>query len=638
MSELGYNGNSVLLGPKEELTFTQHDMDEYIKCMEDPLYFIENYVKIINVDHGLVPFSMWPFQRHMIKTFHENRFVIGKYCRQSGKSTSVISYLLHQALFNENYVIAVLAHKGSTSRELLSRIKKLYESLPPFLKQAAIRWNQGDLEFGNGSKVLAAATTSASIRGFSINLLYLDEFAFIPKNQADDFFRSVYPTVSSGKTTKILMTSTPNGLNMFYHMWMDAVEGRSTYKAVEAHWSEVPGRDEKWRSETVRNIGIEKFRVEFETEFLGSSNTLISGEHLRRLRYRDPIRITEKGAFRVYEEPVKREPLRGIRDDHTYAIMVDPSRGQNQDYSAFSVIDVSEIPYKQVATFKDNKISPILFPTMVHNAARYYNDAFVLIEISDNGQQVADILHYELEYENIVKIEARGKNGQRISAGYKNKVQFGLKQSTATKRMGCANLKLLIEMNKLVIWDAPTIMELTTFVASKDSFAAEEGNHDDLAMSLVIFGWFANQRFFKEAVSNNIRQVIQKEMMDLEDEDLLDFYIDDHGYEDYNVLEAQTRNWQQIRRANNPFESDYEVGSDDWRELLIGPDEIARQRIIKDKYSGRPLGQSADDEDLQQEQVKDGSMDSRPTEVQSANPWHKESFNALLKQAMTKKA
>lgn len=541
----GYLGNVNLLNDTDTVSLTKEQLIEFVKCSQEPIYFVKKYMKIVNVDMGLVPFELWPFQEKMIKSFHDNRFTICKIGRQSGKSVTVIAYLLHFALFNENKTVAILANKGFTARELLGRLKTAYEHLPNWLKQGIIVWNKGDIQFANGSRVIAAATSSSAIRGQSVNLLYLDEYGFVPNGQAEDFFRSVYPTISSGITTKIIVTSTPNGLNHYWKMWKDATEERSLYVPIEVHWTEIPGRDEKWKEETIRNTDSVQFEQEFGCEFLGSSHTLISAAKLRTMAYVNP-KYSQNG-FDIIEESVPGK---------IYAIMVDVARGQGLDYSAFSVIDVTEIPYRQVAKYRDNEISALLYPTIIYNAAKKYNDAYVLVEISDIGQQISDILHYELEYENLVKIQLKGRQGLQVSAGHVKRIAFGLKQSVTTKRIGCANLKTLIESDKLIVQDSDTIMELTTFTSQKDSFKAEEGNHDDLAMTLVLFGWFTAQRHFKDALKEDIRKVLQQEQLNIIDEEMAPFGIIDNGVD--SPVDDNDRlfdNWMNDRMKKYPLDS-----------------------------------------------------------------------------------
>ena len=263
MSE-GYLGNSNLKKVGIDISFTEEEATEFIKCSQDPVYFIRKYVKIVNVDHGLVPFDMWSFQEDMVRDFHANRFSICKMPRQVGKTTTTVGYMLWCVLFHEDYTIAILANKGQLAQEILSRLQKAYEYLPLWLQQGIITWNKRNIELENGSKIYAYATSAAGVRGGTYNLIFLDEFAFVPKNMADDFFTSTYPVISSGKTTKVIIVSTPCGLNHFYKMWVDATEKRSLYKPIEVHWSQVPGRDEKWKEETIRNTSEEQFRQEFE--------------------------------------------------------------------------------------------------------------------------------------------------------------------------------------------------------------------------------------------------------------------------------------------------------------------------------------------------------------------------------------
>ena len=512
----GYLGNPKLKRVGEAISFTQDQALEIQKCLVDPVYFIKTYVKIVNVDKGLVPFDMWSFQESMVNEFHNNRFSICKMPRQVGKTTTTVGYMLWCVLFQEDYNIAILANKGQLAQEILSRIQKAYEYLPKWLQQGIIVWNKRNIELENGSKIYAYATSAAGVRGGTYNLVFLDEFAFVPHNMANDFFTSTYPVISSGKTTKVIIVSTPNGLNMFYKMWTDAIEERSTYKPLEVHWSMVPGRDEKWKEETIRNTSEEQFRQEFETEFIGSSATLISGTKLRSLAFHDPIETYD--GFSIYEQP---------QPGHFYIATVDPSEGVGHDYSTINVVDVTTTPYKQVAKYRNNKIALLLLPTVVYSIAVKYNEAFVLVETNSIGQQVVDILHYDLEYENIYKTEHHHIKGQSISGGFKRSVSFGVKMTKSVKKIGCANLKTLVENNKLVINDFDTIAEMNTFVRDKDTYKAEEGNNDDLVMGLVSFSWLTAQAFFKEATNTDIRKILAQENNMIEDDLVPVGFIDD---------------------------------------------------------------------------------------------------------------
>jgi hypothetical protein len=535
----GYNNNPNL--PREDYrhAFTQKEFDEFKKCADDPVYFAMTYMRIINVDRGLIPFEMWDFQQEMLMKFHTNRFSICKLPRQVGKTTTSVAYLLHYILFNESVNVAVLANKSAMAREILGRLQLAFEFLPRFLQQGVKEWNKGSIELANGSRIMADSTSGSSIRGRSFNIVFLDEFAFVPNNIAEAFFMSTYPTISSGKSTKVIIVSTPNGLNQFYRMWEDAVKQESDYVPIEIHWSMVPGRDEAWKEQTIRNTSIDQFRQEFECEFIGSTNTLIHPTKLRSLVWHNPIET--EGCLKIYKKPVP---------GRTYTMTVDVAEGQNLDYSTFSIIDVTEIPYRVVATYKNNKITPFLFPTVIVQNAKMYNDAFILVEINSVGLQVSDIIHFELAYDNLIKVEAKGKQGQQQTPGYKKRIAFGLKQSPQTKMIGCTNFKTLIESDKLIVNDVDTINEMMTFSADKKTFKAEEGNNDDLVMTLVNFGWLTGQKYFKENINNDIRKVLQDEQFNLMDDDVTpapiiddglgaNYEIDDRGtiwFEDINKM------------------------------------------------------------------------------------------------------
>jgi len=499
MSET-YLGNPQLKKANVPISFTEEQVKEYIKCSEDAEYFINRYVKIVNVDRGLVPFDMYPYQRKMITTFARDRFVITKMPRQSGKSTTVTSYILWKILFHNNQNVGILANKGRIANDLLSKIKLAYEHLPKWLQQGVTTWNKGDIELENGSKVLAAATSSSAIRGGSYNTLLLDEFAFVPRNIAENFFASVYPTISSGQSTQIIIVSTPSGMNHYYKMWIDAIEKRSLYTPIDVHWREIPGRDDKWRDETIRNTSEDQFRVEFETEFLGSTNTLIYPTKLREIAFHTPKK--DKWGLDVLDEP---------EANHVYTITADTAHGVGQDYSAFTVIDVSQIPYKLVAKYYNNTTQPMIYPEVILYAALKYNNAHIMVETNDIGMQVAEALHYELEYENVMTTMMRGRLGQKLNPGFVKKSAFGVRMTKQVKRIGCSNLKDLVESDKLILGDFDIVNELSSFVAKGNSYEAEDGHHDDLAMCLVIFAWMVRQTFFKDLTNTDVRRKIANE-------------------------------------------------------------------------------------------------------------------------------
>ena len=533
-----YLGNPRLKKSGITIQYTQEQFEEYSKCAADPAYFIENYVKIVNVDQGLIPFKLYSYQRTMVETFNDNRYSICKLPRQAGKSTTVTAYMLWLILFTDQQSIAILANKGRLANDMLGKIQLAYEYLPFWLQQGVTVWNKGNIELENGSKILAAATSSSAVRGGSYNLVFLDEFAFIQRNIAEQFFSSVYPTISSGTTSKIIIVSTPNGLNHYYKMWMDAIEKRSLYVPIDVHWSDVPGRDEQWKLDTIKNTSEEQFRAEFETEFLGSAHTLISATKLRQLAFTTPN--TNNYGVDIYDLP---EPK------HNYAITVDTSDGVGLDFCAFSVIDISEVPYRHVAKFYDNKISPNMLPDIIFRTGEFYNKAYVLIETNDgNGLQVAQTLHSDLEYDNVLTTTTKGRAGQSISGGFAGRTGLGIKMTKQVKRIGCTALKDLIEYDKLILRDFDTIRELSNFVRVKDTFKAEEGDHDDLSMTLVLFAWLTRQPYFRDLTDTDARGKIAQERMENIENDMLPAGFYDDGQEDdfENLEKSRYTSWNGV--------------------------------------------------------------------------------------------
>lgn len=519
MANLGYNGNTRLRRAYTQIAMSQHEVDEYLKCMNDPIYFTKTYMKIVALGKGLVPFDLYPFQEGMINTFINERFCICKIPRQSGKSITTIAFLLHSILFNNHYNVAILAHKGSAANQLLARLKLAYEYLPTWLQSGIVEWQKGNIELENGSKIGAFATSADGLRSGSYDAILLDEFAFVPDNIAEEFFESTYPVISSGAKTKIIIVSTPKGMNHFHTAWIRAEKKLSDYVPISVHWSQVPGRDEAWKEQTIRNTSEEQFKQEFETEFLGSSSTLLSSQKISQL-----IALVKKPDQKADHMDVYAEPVEG----HTYILSADVAEGQGMDYSCFSIIDVTTLPYTQVAKYRNNKIPPLLFPTEIYRWAQIYNQAFVLVEINSIGLQVADILHNDFDYEHLIRIKTATKVGQKMSPGTK-KTNLGLKQTIQTKKIGCANLKILVEGGKFDIFDLQTVTEFTTFVIHKTSYAAEPGKNDDLAMTLVNFAWLTSQPYFRENVGQDIRTVLQQEQMNIRDSEIMPMIQIDDG-------------------------------------------------------------------------------------------------------------
>ena len=527
-----YLANPNLKRAHVPIEFTSEQVEEVIKCSQDVVYFIENYVKIINLDEGLVPFNMYPFQQDMANMITDNRFSVIKTCRQAGKTTTSAAVILWHVLFNESYTIAILANKLSTAREILSRVQRAYENLPMWLQQGVIVWNKTSIELENGSQIIASSTASSAIRGYSINFLYLDEFAFVPRNLQDDFFTSVYPTIISGTNTKVVITSTPNGFDLFYKIWINSVENRNEYSNFMVNWWDVPGRDEEWKQKTIANTSEDQFRQEFDAEFLGSANTLISPNILKILAFIDPKSKHYDGSLSIYEEP---------EEGRNYFLVADVSRGVGIDSSAFIVYDVTEMPYKVVAAYKNNLIEPILYPEIIYQVARSYCEAFVMIEINDNGQQIADILHQDLEYENIVYTTVKGRAGQVLGAGFAPNTQRGVRTTKQVKRLGCVNMKTMIEKQQIILNDFNVINELSTFIHKGNGYEAESGAHDDLVMCLVLLSWATTQTFFKELTDTDFRAKILAEREKMWEDEVLPFAFYDDGQPE-NVMQINKQN------------------------------------------------------------------------------------------------
>ena len=546
MSEI-YLGNPNLKKANTQIQFSAKQIEEFMRCKNDPLYFTQKYVKIVSLDEGLVPFKPYKFQEKLIKRFHKNRFNICKMPRQTGKSTTVVSYLLHYAVFNDNVNIGILANKAKIAIDLLGRLQTAYENLPKWMQQGIIAWNKGSLELENGSKILAASTSASAVRGMSFNILFLDEFAFVPNHVADDFFASVYPTISSGTQTKVIIVSTPRGMNHFYRMWHDAERGKSDYIPTDVHWSEVPGRDAVWKEQTIANTSEQQFKVEFECEFLGSVNTLISPAKLKNMVYEAPI--MKNAGLDIYENSIP---------EHNYLMTVDVARGLGNDYSAFIVYDITNFPYKVVAKYRNNEIKPMLFPNIIYDVARGYNNSFILCEVNDIGDQVASILHFDLEYDNVLMCSMRGRAGQIVGSGFSGKKsQLGVRMTAAVKKLGCSNLKTLLEDDKLLTVDYEIISELTTFSQKHNSFEAEEGCNDDLAMCLVIFAWLVAQDYFKEMTDNDVRKRIYEEQKNQIEQDMAPFGFISDGLDDDSFIDKDGERWYADEYGDRSYMWDY---------------------------------------------------------------------------------
>ena len=488
-------------------TYTEHEVKEYVKCLSDPIYFIENYVKIVNLDKGLELFKLRGYQKRLIEAYYNNDKNIVLSSRQSGKTITTAAFMLWYICFNPDKTAIILANKAPTAREILARIILMLENLPFFLQPGVKTLNKGSVEFGNNSKIIATSTSSDSIRGFSCNFLYLDEFAHV-KN-AVEFFTSSYPTITSGKNTKIIISSTPCGLNLYYKLWMEAKSGRNDFNPVEIRWDEVPGRDEAWKRDQIAILGEDGFAQEFGNEFIGSSNTLIYSEILKEL----PIQVGRKtnDGYEFLEDP---------QENHSYVIAVDVSRGTGNDYSVCVVLDVTQYPVKIVATFRNNQIRPLILPEIILNLARKYNEAYIMVERNGNGLDVVDVLYNEYGYENIFSTKSKQRVGQVLSVGISKSYIGGIEMTKSIKRIGCSNFKSLVEEKKLINFTEDIMMELYNFVKSGDSYEADSGYTDDLVMALVMFSWAVTEDFYKELTKTDFRKELITKYVEEKEEDM----------------------------------------------------------------------------------------------------------------------
>ena len=517
-----YLGNPNVKRDGVQHQFTEEEVKEYVKCGKDPVYFCRTYLKVISLDEGLVPFDLYPYQEQMFKHFNDNRFSIVLACRQSGKSISSVGYLLWYACFHSEKTIAILANKGAVAREMLARVTLMLENLPFFLQPGCKALNKGSIEFSNNSRIIASATSGSSIRGMSVNLLFLDEFAFVER--ANEFYTSTYPVISAGKETKVIITSTANGIgNTFHKIWEGAVQGINEFTPFTVNWYDVPGRDEEWKAQTIANTSQLQFDQEFGNTFFGTGDTLINADTLLSFRAKPPKKVFEGGDLLVYEEPTK---------SREYIMTVDVSKGRGQDYSTFTVIDIGTRPFKQVAVYRNNTISPILFPNIIYKYAKLYNEAYVIIESNDSGQLVCQGLYQDLEYENIHMESAIRSD------------RIGIEMNRKVKRIGCSGIKDLLENKKVEIIDEQTINEISTFVSKGQSYEASDGNHDDLMMNLVMFGFFVSTGFFADLTDINLKQMMfEAKMKEIEDD------VPPFGHIDDGVaqaeLEEEQKKWNQ---------------------------------------------------------------------------------------------
>ena len=490
-----YLGNELIKRASAKTEYTNEQIEEYVKCSLDIFYFIETYCKIPTVDHGVSNITLYPYQRKMIQQMADERYSFFSTPRQVSKTASACLFILWFTIFRSDKDFFIVANKRDTAAESIYRITVTLENLPFWLQPGVTSLNKGSITFANGSRILSAATTSGTLRGKSGNV-YIDEACDI--DHFDDFLSGTLPVLSSGKTTKIIITTTPSRQGTkLYELYRSAKNGVGEFKLFEVAWNEAPGRDEAWKEKTIETIGLRKFNIEFMAQWLSSSGSLIDSFYLEKI-YSGITEGKIVNDIKIYDAPIK---------GHVYFISVDVSRGAGIDNSAFSVIDITEYPYKQVATYYNNLVSTMFFPSIIHNAALLYNEAFVLVETNDAGLEVANILYYDLEYENVLFTIIKGRSGQ-VLCGPMKQAKLGVKTSKATKSVGCNNLKTLIESNNLEIYDKDTFNELSAFIVSGTSYQADDDAHDDLVMTLVNFSWAANQHYFKSLIDADLRKHI----------------------------------------------------------------------------------------------------------------------------------
>lgn len=539
-NEIHFEGNPNLKKPNTQIALTREHVIELTKCANDIFYFAENYYKILSLKHGMITPKLRDYQTEMLKTYMNNRFSIILATRQAGKSTSFEIYVCWLILFNKAQRVAVLANKAEQSRDILRKIKEAYELLPHWMTQGIKTWNAGSIKLENGSMVIASSTSSTAIRGKSISTLIVDERAFIPNNNWDAFISSVYPTISSSDTSKVIYVSTFNGLNHFYQDWDAAIKGNSEFKPLRVDWWQVPlegsltgFRDEVWKEETINNIGMQRFRQEYANEALGSITTLIEPEFIANLSHATPLpnpaiyaKLSAKlqSCCKVYEEPKK---------GHQYVIGVDSAKMTESnagDALGMQVLDITSFPLKQVATFfaKDG-VSYLQSPEIVNILGNYYHAAILFIENNEIGQEVANMLHFDIEYENVY---------------FENSTLPGFRTTKKTKRIGCENLKLLVENYKLEINDFDTVAQLSTFIRKKTSYCAEQGYQDDLVMSLIAALFFLQTSGLDiEIVENNTdlghKILCQSQIIKDEEEPLFGVLPED----EYEIKPANDFDW-----------------------------------------------------------------------------------------------
>ncbi len=524
-----YNNNPNLKAAGAVTEFTTFQVDEYIKCSTDPIYFLENYAKIVSLDDGIVNFVPYPYQKTFIEALHNNRLIVGCCGRQLGKTAICAGYVAWYVLFNDNKKAALLANKQLIAQEIFSRVKFIIENVPLWLQKGIEKWAETSFKLDNGSTCFCAATSPSAVRGLAVSLLMLDEFAFLSSKLADSFIASVFPTISSSKESKMMIVSTPNGLNHFHKIFSGAVSGENDFVSIHATWRDHPDRDQTWADKELLALGPVRYAQEVECNFTSSSFTLISGSKLSTLTTIPPV--FTKDSLKLFCEPVA---------GHSYVMTVDTSEGVHQDYSAFTVFDITEMPYKVVATYKDNTISSLVYPELIERVCKMYNSAYVLVETNSVGVTVANCLFYELEYEFIYFTHKEVLNEGH---GYP-----GVKTTKKVKSIGTSCLRDLIEQDQLIINSNDILEELSVFVQKGTSYASSQPNgvNDDLVSTLWLFAWLTKQPLFSDLTNTNVRAVLAKKTAEYIDENMTPFGFISDGSEDHYEPTGNTQKITQL--------------------------------------------------------------------------------------------
>jgi hypothetical protein len=497
-----------------EVELTPHQVQEIAKCANDSQYFINNYCYIVTLDDGKQKFNTRFYQDDMLDIMAANTRAIFKLPRQSGKSAIVAAFLVWEVIFQDYHSCSILANKEKSAKNILKKVKTIYKSLPIWMQQGIVGWSKLSIELENESYIEASATSASGIRSDSINTLVIDECAWIPKNIWDEFYSSIYPTVSSSRKSKIIMISTPRGMNHFYKFWNDSELKKNVFVHYEISYMDVPTYAEPgFKEQTIQEIGLQKWTQEYECQFLGSSGTLISSYHLQNtLVMQEPAEIRFDDKFRIFEMPVthKDDP----KKNHQYILMCDFGEGVGLDYNTIQVMDITAgPPWKEVAVYEDNEIAPSEMPYVIERIGKFYNTGLVIGETNNIGIGILDDLNYDLEYENIF---------------YGDNDHFGIKMTKASKKTGNHRLKSNVEDGNLLVQDEGTISQFSTYVKVRDSYQAEEEtDHDDLVTPLVLFSFFMANRIWTENWLDQNRLKDDAKISKIEEDLLPAGYVDD---------------------------------------------------------------------------------------------------------------